>query len=109
MTERKVTTGGLARATAVSFPTVQKIVSGAMPRRQSTIEAFAKFLGVETQEVIQLIAESGPQRSHPLDQAMDDRPEEVQADEGGSTTKAAAAPMDIEQAPSQHGGQQSLF
>jgi site-specific DNA-methyltransferase (adenine-specific) len=60
MTERGLTIADLSRATEIGFPTIQKIIAGTVPRRQSTLSAFAKFLGVDIDEVSRLSFECSP-------------------------------------------------
>jgi site-specific DNA-methyltransferase (adenine-specific) len=63
MSERSMTTGGLARATEVSFPTAQKILGGTLPGRHSTAEAFARYLGIDLAEMKRLMSEQEATRN----------------------------------------------
>jgi hypothetical protein len=58
-----MTTGGLARATEVSFPTAQKILGGTFPGRHSTAEAFARYLGIDLAEMKRLMSEQEATRN----------------------------------------------
>jgi plasmid maintenance system antidote protein VapI len=109
MTERNLTTGGLARATAMSFPTIQKIVGGALPGRQSTIEAFATFLGVAADDLHRLIAGSAPHPILALDHAVDNRTDAVVADDSARSATVSAPATDGAGASATGGVQQSLF
>lgn len=109
MARSKLTTGGLARATGVSFPAVQKIVGGAMPGRLSTIAAFAKFLEIDPHEVHRLMAEARVEPSRPIAPENGDQPDVVVSDGDAASAAVPSAPRDAGGTVGKLGVQQSLF